>query len=206
MIPSRGPLRQWTHRLNTISRPANSRRGLHSTPCRAQTQPPHPPNEIPVARTPKPEAQRPVAETEPIDIPSLAWYRRPLVPVKSFLSWFHRTQQKRPLTVQLATSTCVYFCGDLLAQEIGGEDYDPKRTLRMLLIGSISSIPGYKWSALLNSACRKDAADSLSGSSSSATTSTTLLPSCARSSPKSLCNRWSLRLYSIHTSSACKQS
>lgn len=38
-----------------------------------------------------------------------------------------------------------YLCGDLLAQEIGGEPYDPVRTARMLLIGSISSIPGYRW-------------------------------------------------------------
>ena len=42
-----------------------------------------------------------------------------------------------------------YFFGDLLAQEIGGEDYNPARTLRMLIIGGIAAIPGYKWFLLL---------------------------------------------------------
>jgi len=39
----------------------------------------------------------------------------------------------------------VYLFGDLLAQEIGGERYNPNRTLRMLTIGAVASIPGYKW-------------------------------------------------------------
>lgn len=81
---------------------------------------------------------------EPIDIPTSLWYQR-LGPVTDFFSWFHRTQQKRPLTVQVCTSLTVYLCGDLLAQEIGGEKYDSKRTLRMLTIGAVASIPGYKW-------------------------------------------------------------
>lgn len=82
---------------------------------------------------------------EPIDIPTQSsWYHR-LGPVTSFFGWFHRTQQKRPLTVQLCTTTVVYLCGDLCAQEIGGELYDGQRTLRMLAIGAAASIPGYKW-------------------------------------------------------------
>jgi hypothetical protein len=83
-------------------------------------------------------------EVTPIDIPTLLWYQR-LGPVTNFFSWFHRTQEKRPYTVQIATSLTVYLFGDLLAQDIGGEDYDPKRTLRMLTIGAIASVPGYKW-------------------------------------------------------------
>jgi len=31
------------------------------------------------------------------------------------------------------------------AQSMGGRDYDPTRTARSLLIGSISSIPSYNW-------------------------------------------------------------
>lgn len=82
---------------------------------------------------------------EPIDIPSnVSWYRR-LGPVTRFFGWFHGTQQRRPLTVQLCTSTTIYLCGDLLAQDIGGEPYDGNRTLRMLTIGAVASIPGYKW-------------------------------------------------------------
>jgi len=82
--------------------------------------------------------------TDPIDIPTALWHQR-LGPMTDFFSWFHRTQEKRPLTVQVWTSLTVYLCGDLLAQEIGGERYDSTRTLRMLAIGAVVSIPGYKW-------------------------------------------------------------
>ena len=81
---------------------------------------------------------------EPIDIPSPAWHRR-LGPVTKFFGWFHGTQQKRPLTVQLCTTTFIYLLGDLCAQDIGGEEYDGNRTLRMLTIGAVASIPGYRW-------------------------------------------------------------
>ena len=97
---------------------------------------------------PKSSAKAPTnvenVETTPIDIPTSLWYQR-LGPVTSFFRWFHRTQEKRPYTVQISTSLTVYLFGDLLAQDIGGEQYDPKRTLRMLTIGAISSVPGYKW-------------------------------------------------------------
>ena len=83
-------------------------------------------------------------ESAPIDIPTSLWYQR-LGPVTHFFRWFHRTQEKRPYTVQISTSLTVYLFGDLLAQDIGGEYYDPKRTLRMLAIGAIASVPGYKW-------------------------------------------------------------
>lgn len=111
-------------------------------------RPPHTPNEITIA--PKGE----VPKTEPVDIPGVAWYRR-LGPVSDFFSWFHRTQAKRPLTVQLCTSLTTYLVGDLMAQEIGGEQYDYKRTIRMLLIGSISSIPGYKWCVIPENAIKR---------------------------------------------------
>lgn len=78
------------------------------------------------------------------DVPSPLWYHR-LGPVKDFFGWFSRMQRRRPLTITLATSLTTYLCGDLLAQEIGKEPYDAKRTLRMLLIGTLASIPGYKW-------------------------------------------------------------
>ena len=83
-------------------------------------------------------------EADPVDIPSSLWYHR-LGPVTDFFSWFHKTQRKRPLTVQLCTTLVTYLCGDILAQDIGGEPYHPQRTLRMLTIGALASIPGYKW-------------------------------------------------------------
>jgi hypothetical protein len=81
---------------------------------------------------------------EPVDVPIQLWYHR-LGPVSHFFKWFHRTQTKRPYTVQLCTTLTTYLCGDLLAQDIGGELYDPWRTARMLTIGAIAAIPGYKW-------------------------------------------------------------
>lgn len=109
---------------------------------------------------------------EPIDIPVQAsWYRR-LGPVTEFFGWFHRTQTKRPLTVQLCTSSIVYLCGDLLAQDIGGEPYDGQRTLRMLTIGAVASIPGYRWYEDLKHGISRSTNTSI-GSSFWATTSTT---------------------------------
>lgn len=85
-----------------------------------------------------------------LDVPSPLWYHR-AGPVKDFFVWFSRVQRRRPLTVTLATSLTTYLAGDLLAQEIGREPYDVTRTLRMLTIGAIASIPGYKWFMFLGS-------------------------------------------------------
>lgn len=85
-----------------------------------------------------------------IDVPSPLWYHR-LGPVKDFFRWFSRMQRRRPLTVAIGTSLTTYLCGDLLAQEIGREPYDGTRTLRMLFIGALASIPGYKWFLWLGS-------------------------------------------------------
>lgn len=84
-----------------------------------------------------------------VDIPTPSWHQR-LGPVSTFFSWFHRTQTKRPYAVQLVTTSIVYLCGDLLAQEIGGEQYDGSRTFRMLTIGLVQCIPGYKWYVIPN--------------------------------------------------------
>lgn len=85
-----------------------------------------------------------------VDVPSPLWYHR-VGPVKDFFVWFSRVQRRRPLTVTLATSLTTYLAGDLLAQEIGREPYDATRTLRMLAIGALASIPGYKWFMFLGS-------------------------------------------------------
>ncbi|KAJ9662436.1 hypothetical protein H2198_001325 [Neophaeococcomyces mojaviensis] len=105
---------------------------------------PHTPNQVitEVPHAPKPSII--------IDVPSPLWYYR-LGPVKNFFSWFSRMQRRRPLTVTIITSLTTYFLGDLLAQEIGREPYDPTRTIRMLFIGALASIPGYKWFLFLGS-------------------------------------------------------
>lgn len=98
---------------------------------------PHIPNQI---VTEVPHSNKPSF----VEIPSQLWYYR-MGPVRHFLSWLSRMQRNKPLTTTLVTSLTTYLCGDLLAQEIGGERYDGYRTLRMLAIGGLVSIPGYKW-------------------------------------------------------------
>lgn len=71
------------------------------------------------------------------------WNR--LGPLSEAFGAYARTQRRRPWATQVGTSLVVYLCGDLLAQHIDGEAYDPMRTLRHLTIGGICSIPAYSW-------------------------------------------------------------
>jgi hypothetical protein len=98
---------------------------------------PHTPNQV-VTEVPH------STDASTIDVPGPLWYHR-LGPVRDFFSWFSRMQRRRPLTTTLATSLTTYLAGDLVAQEMGGEQYDGVRTLRMLTVGGLASIPGYKW-------------------------------------------------------------
>ncbi|KAL2018686.1 hypothetical protein VTK56DRAFT_521 [Thermocarpiscus australiensis] len=80
----------------------------------------------------------------PNNVPTLSFWQR-LGPLTRAAEAYARAQRKRPLTTQLCTSLFIYLCGDVSAQTMGGKDYDPSRTARSLIIGSISSIPSYKW-------------------------------------------------------------
>lgn len=79
------------------------------------------------------------------------------------LNSYSRMHKARPYTVQVVSATIIYFIGDLVAQRIAptppadtsaavssSEEapraaYDPARTVRALLIGSLAAIPGYHW-------------------------------------------------------------
>jgi protein Mpv17 len=77
------------------------------------------------------------------------------------LNSYSRMHKARPYTVQVISATIIYFIGDLVAQRIAptppidatipsSKDaprpaYDPARTVRALLIGSLAAIPGYHW-------------------------------------------------------------
>ena len=74
------------------------------------------------------------------------WQR--LGPLSRGFSAYAKSQRENPLATQLCSSIIVYLCGDLSAQYIQGDDYDPWRTARNLVIGAISSIPSYKWFGL----------------------------------------------------------
>lgn len=71
------------------------------------------------------------------------WQR--LGPLSSGFRAYGRSQRKRPLTTQLISSLVVFALGDLAAQNINGDEYDPMRTGRALVIGGMASIPSYKW-------------------------------------------------------------
>jgi hypothetical protein len=71
------------------------------------------------------------------------WQR--LGPLSRGFQAYGRSQRKRPYTTQFCSSLVIYFLGDLSAQHINGDEYDPKRTLRALVISAGSSIPSYNW-------------------------------------------------------------
>ena len=63
---------------------------------------------------------------------------------------YGRMQQRSPLTTQLESTLIIYYLGDLCSQTVSSNvfidaQYEPIRGFRAMLIGSIASIPGYKW-------------------------------------------------------------
>ncbi len=108
------------------------------------------------------------AKDDPIPIannvaPLPLWQR--LGPLTTLADSYGRAQRRRPYVTQLCSALVIALCADLSVQRmnagaakgtdgVGGEDgqeaqvgaaYDPKRTVRSLVIGAISAIPGYKW-------------------------------------------------------------
>jgi len=71
------------------------------------------------------------------------WQR--LGPLSTSFNAYAKAQRKRPYFTQFCTSLVIYLCGDLAAQNIGHEEYNPRRTVRNMVIGGICSIPSYRW-------------------------------------------------------------
>ena len=71
------------------------------------------------------------------------WQR--LGPLTKVFNGYGRAQNTRPYVTQAVTSVVIYFCGDLGAQTIGGDAYDPWRAARNMVIGAVVSIPAYSW-------------------------------------------------------------
>ncbi|RDI81431.1 hypothetical protein Vi05172_g8640 [Venturia inaequalis] len=75
------------------------------------------------------------------------------------LNSYSRVHKRHPYTVQIVSTLIIYFFGDMAAQRINPtprdetdenlasatSTYDPQRTVRALLIGTIAAIPGYHW-------------------------------------------------------------
>ena len=62
-----------------------------------------------------------------------------------FFDWYSRQQKARPYITQLWSTPIIYCIGDLSAQALGDDDYDPHRSLRAIAIGAVISIPSYLW-------------------------------------------------------------
>ncbi|KAJ0336369.1 hypothetical protein KNSL1_013309 [Colletotrichum chrysophilum] len=93
------------------------------------------------------EPPKPKRESDPIPVPNTVatiplWQR--LGPLTRAAEGYARAQRKRPLTTQFISSLVIYFCADLSAQNMSGNEYNPERTARSLIIGALSSIPSYK--------------------------------------------------------------
>ena len=85
----------------------------------------------PTTHKPKPVANLPL------------WQR--LGPFSKAFGAYDRTQRQRPYFTVFCSSVVIYLCGDLAAQNIGGEEYEPSRTARNIVIGGLCSTPSYKW-------------------------------------------------------------
>ena len=68
--------------------------------------------------------------------------RSPLSPA---LNAYGRSQTTRLYATQFYTGLVIYFLGDLSAQSIRAETYDPYRTAGALIIGGLAAIPTFRW-------------------------------------------------------------
>ena len=89
------------------------------------------------------------AKDDPIPIasnvtPLPLWQR--LGPLTWFADSYGRAQRRRPYLTQFLSALVIALCADMSVQRINrGEPYDPKRTVRSLIIGGVFAIPGYRW-------------------------------------------------------------
>lgn len=71
------------------------------------------------------------------------WHR--LGPLSRGFQAYGRSQRNHPLKTQFFSALVIFSLGDLSAQSINGDEYNPARTLRALIIGAGAAIPSYKW-------------------------------------------------------------
>ena len=83
-------------------------------------------------------------QQEKLTTSSSLWRR--LSPLHKVFGAYSRAQKERPWVTQVCSVTTIWCCGDLVAQRIGGDDYNPWRTLRHVTIGFIVAIPTHIWS------------------------------------------------------------
>jgi len=127
------------------------------------------------------------------------WQR--LGPFTKAFNGYGRAQTNRPYVTQVLTSVVIYFCGDLGAQKIGEDAYDPWRAARNMIIGAVVSIPAYNW-------CSPPLCPTFSGAneyvgSCTLAAPSTMPPSSSQLASKSLSTRSSSRQSSSVPFSVC---
>ncbi|EFY91993.1 hypothetical protein J3458_018963 [Metarhizium acridum] len=93
-------------------------------------------------------AKTPTASATPSPSLPPIWQR--LGPLTTAANAYSRSQRKRPYTTQIVGAVVIYLFADLSAQRIGGREYEPKRTARMLLIGFAAAVPYFHWFRFLS--------------------------------------------------------
>ncbi|ROV99958.1 hypothetical protein VMCG_06254 [Cytospora schulzeri] len=89
------------------------------------------------------EPQKAINSAATAPSPAALWER--LGPLSQFFRWYGKSNTQRPYLTQFLSSLVIFCTGDLAAQYFGGEEYDYKRTLRVLAISAGSSIIIFKW-------------------------------------------------------------
>ncbi|CAH0003736.1 unnamed protein product [Clonostachys byssicola] len=115
---------------------------VNARPYSSSPSPSPNPNENKKDVKPQPLEEDPIPV--PNTIPPLPIWQR-LGPLTSLASAYGRAQRRRPWVTQFFSVLVIYFISDRCAQTIGGDEYDPKRTIRSLIIGGGSAIPSYLW-------------------------------------------------------------
>lgn len=58
---------------------------------------------------------------------------------------YGKANGKRPFVVQMASALVIFALGDMFAQRIGRDKYDPVKTARTAFIGGTIGFPQFKW-------------------------------------------------------------
>ncbi|KAL1887454.1 hypothetical protein Sste5346_010203 [Sporothrix stenoceras] len=135
----RPPRRTQTTQASKAEQPQQQLREPHTTKGAA----------LPEAETHKSLPSPGPPKDDPIPLPSNVtplplWQR--LGPLTWAADSYGRAQRRRPYVTQLCSALVIALAADFSVQRMNRDaPYDPKRTLRSLVIGAISAIPGYKW-------------------------------------------------------------
>lgn len=150
-LPFRLRINNFSHNLQRPPRRSQTTQATKSEQPQQQLREPHTTKTeaLPEAETHKSLPSPGPPKDDPIPLPSNVtplplWQR--LGPLTWAADSYGRAQRRRPYVTQLCSALVIALAADFSVQRMNrGAPYDPMRTLRSLVIGAISAIPGYKW-------------------------------------------------------------